>query len=160
MINIRAATLEDAPLLLDFIMELAIYEKAADQVVATPERIRDSLFGTDAKAKALVCLVDNKPAGYAVYFYSYSTWLGSNGLYLEDVYVTPAFRGRGAGKAMLRFLARIAVEQKCERFEWSVLDWNTPAIEFYQALGAEPLNEWIRYRLTGEALLRLAGKRS
>jgi len=104
-----------------------------------------------------VCLVDGKPAGFAVYFFSYSTWLGCNGIYLEDVYVTPASRGKGAGKALMQYLAALAVEHKCGRFEWSVLDWNTPAIEFYDALGAESLNEWIRYRLPGAALRKLAG---
>ncbi|MEI7948611.1 MAG: GNAT family N-acetyltransferase [Gammaproteobacteria bacterium] len=158
MISIRAASAADARLILDFIIELAVYEKAADQVVASEKQIRESLFGAEARAQALVCLVDGKPAGFAVYFFSYSTWLGCNGIYLEDVYVTPASRGKGAGKALMQYLAALAVEHKCGRFEWSVLDWNTPAIEFYDALGAEPLNEWIRYRLTGAALRKLAGQ--
>lgn len=158
MISIRAASAADARLILDFIIELAVYEKAADQVVASEQQIRESLFGAEARAQALVCLLDGKPAGFAVYFFSYSTWLGCNGIYLEDVYVTPASRGKGAGKALMQYLAALALEHKCGRFEWSVLDWNTPAIEFYDALGAEPLNEWIRYRLTGAALRKLAGQ--
>ena len=158
MISIRAASAADARLILDFIIELAVYEKAADQVVASEQQIRESLFGAEARAQALVCLLDGKPAGFAVYFFSYSTWLGCNGIYLEDVYVTPASRGKGAGTALMQYLAALALEHKCGRFEWSVLDWNTPAIEFYEALGAEPLNEWIRYRLTGAALRKLAGQ--
>ena len=159
MISIRVATAADARLILDFIIELAIYEKAADQVVATEEQIRASLFGADATARALVCLVDGQPAGFAVYFISYSTWLGRNGINMEDLYVSPQFRGQGAGKALLQHLAAVAVEQGCGRLEWNVLDWNTPAIEFYQALGAEPLSEWTRYRLSGAALAGVAGKR-
>jgi GNAT superfamily N-acetyltransferase len=118
--------------------------------------ISDSLFGPTARAKALVCEVDGRAVGYAVYFYSYSTWLGRNGIYLEDVYVSPAFRGRGAGKALLRKLAQIAGAENCGRLEWSVLDWNTPAIEFYEALGAQAQSEWIKYRISGDALRKLA----
>jgi GNAT superfamily N-acetyltransferase len=158
MINIREATVDDVQLLLEFITELAVFERAADQVVATHAQIRESMFGTDAKAKALVCLVDGQPAGFVAYFFSYSTWLGRKGIYLEDLYVSPAFRGKGAGKALLQHLAALAVEQNCGRLEWSVLDWNTPAIEFYQALGAVPLSEWTRYRLTGTALVALANQ--
>ena len=157
MLTIRPATADDAQCILDFIIELAIYEKAPQEVVTDVAGIRESLFGETAKARALICSIDDQPAGYAVYFYSYSTWLGKNGIYLEDVYVSPAWRGKGAGKAMLQHLARIAVNENCGRLEWSVLDWNTPAIEFYEALGAVPQNEWIRYRLTGKALQALAG---
>ena len=103
-----------------------------------------------------MCLDGDTPLGFAVYFFNYSTWQGRHGLYLEDLYVTPESRGQGAGKALLRQLARIAVERDCGRFEWSVLDWNAPSIAFYESLGAEPQNEWVRYRLTGEALLKLA----
>lgn len=156
MIKVRAATAADAKLIFDLIVELAVYEKAPNEVITDEAGIRQSLFGVGARAKSLVCELDGKPVGYAVYFYSYSTWLGRNGLYLEDVYVTPTHRGRGAGKAMLRELARIAVAENCGRVEWSVLDWNTPAIEFYEALGARPQNEWIKYRLSGDALQQLA----
>jgi GNAT superfamily N-acetyltransferase len=156
MISIRPAVADDAQLILDFIIELAIYEKAPHEVLTDVAGIRESLFGEDARASALICTMAGQPVGYAVYFYSYSTWLGKNGIYLEDVYVSPAHRGKGAGKAMLKYLAGMAVAQKCGRLEWSVLDWNTPAIEFYQALGAKPQSEWIKYRLAGTALEKLA----
>jgi len=156
MINIRAATSADAKLIFDLIVELAVYEKARHEVVPDENGISDSLFGPTARAKALVCEVDGRAVGYAVYFYSYSTWLGRNGIYLEDVYVSPAFRGRGAGKALLRQLAQIAAAENCGRLEWSVLDWNTPAIEFYEALGAQAQSEWIKYRISGDALRKLA----
>lgn len=156
MIQICPATIEDARLILDFITELAVYEKAPQEVVASAAQIRASLFGPDAKAKCLICNIDETPVGYAVYFYNYSTWLGKNGIYLEDVYVSPAYRGKGAGKALLRHIAKIAIAENCGRFEWSVLDWNTPAIEFYEALGARPQSEWTVYRLTGNALKALA----
>jgi GNAT superfamily N-acetyltransferase len=154
-IEIRPATTADAQLIHDFIVELAVYEKAPEAVVTTPEELTRTLFGEDAKARALVCSVDGQPAGYAVYFYNFSTWLGRNGIWLEDVYITPGFRGRGAGKALLRHVAGIAVKENCGRFEWSVLNWNTPAIEFYEALGAKPMDEWTIYRLTGDALKKL-----
>ena len=156
MIEIRPATAADAQLIFDFIVELAVYEKAKHEVVTTVAEITKTLFGADAKARALVCSVDGEPAGYAVYFYNFSTWLGRNGIWLEDVYITPAQRGRGAGKALLQHVAGIAVHENCGRFEWSVLNWNTPAIEFYEALGARPLDEWTIYRLTGAALQTLA----
>lgn len=156
MLNIRPATAADAHSILDFIIELAIYEKARHEVVTSVDELRATLFGPDATARALLCEIDGKAVGYAVYFHNYSTWLGRNGIYLEDVYVTPAFRRRGAGKALLKYIARIAVAENCGRFEWSVLDWNTPAIEFYEAQGARPQSEWTIYRLTGEALKKFA----
>lgn len=156
MIEIRPATLADAQVIFDLIVELAVYEKAAHEVVTSVDEIAVTLFAPAAKAHALLCMVDGKPAGYAVYFYNYSTWLGRNGIWLEDVYVTPAQRGRGAGKALLKHVAGIAVQENCGRFEWSVLNWNTPAIEFYEALGARPLDEWTIYRITGDALSKLA----
>jgi GNAT superfamily N-acetyltransferase len=156
MIDIRAAVAADAQLIFDFIVELAVYEKAKHEVVTSVAEIAVTLFGVDAKARALVCSVDGKPAGYAVYFYNYSTWLGRNGIWLEDVYVTPTCRGRGAGKALLKHIAGIAVKENCGRFEWSVLDWNKPSIDFYEALGARPLDEWTIYRVTGNALKKLA----
>ena len=151
-ISIRPATPDDVPLILGFIRELAIYEKAEHEVAATEDHIRRTLFAQDAVPRALVCQVDGVAAGFAVYFFNYSTWQGRKGLYLEDLYVSPAQRGAGAGKALLRHLARIAVANDCGRFEWSVLDWNAPAIGFYEAIGAVPLSEWVRYRLTGPAL--------
>lgn len=158
MIQIRAAVLEDAPLIMDFIIELAVYEKARHEVVTSVADLERTLFGTDAKAKALLCYLDDQPVGYAVYFYNYSTWLGKKGIYLEDVYVTPAARGKGCGRALLKTIAGIAVQENCGRFEWSVLDWNTPAINFYEALGARPQSEWTIYRLTGVALHKLANE--
>lgn len=149
---IRPATVNDADLILGFITELAIYEKAEHEVVASEADIRQSLFGADSPARALICDLDGQAIGFAVYFYSYSTWLGRKGLYLEDLYISPAHRGQGAGKQLLRHLAQLALAQGCGRFEWSVLDWNAPAIEFYESMGAAAQSEWLRYRLAGTAL--------
>ncbi|WP_313459383.1 GNAT family N-acetyltransferase [Stenotrophomonas sp.] len=153
---IRDAIAGDAALILRFIRELAIYERAESSVQTDEAGIRDSLFGAGAKARALICEADGQPIGYAVYFYNYSTWLGRNGIYLEDLYVSPASRGSGAGKALLQYIARQAVAEGCGRFEWSVLDWNTPAIDFYEAMGARPQSEWTVYRLEGDALKAFA----
>ncbi len=155
-IQIREATPEDAALILHFITGLAIYEKAEHKVLASESDIYDSLFGKDATAYGLICSRGDGPIGYAVYFFNYSTWLGKPGLYLEDLYILPEHRGSGAGKIFLKYLAKIAVSRGCGRFEWSVLDWNEPAIRFYKSLGAEPQDEWIIYRLTGDNLLKLA----
>ncbi len=155
---IREATAGDAALILRFIRELAIYEKAESSVQTDEAGIRDSLFGADAKARALICEAEGQPIGYAVYFYNYSTWLGRNGIYLEDLYVSPASRGSGAGKALLQHIAKLAVAEGCGRFEWSVLDWNTPAIDFYEAMGARPQSEWTVYRLEGDALKAFAAR--
>lgn len=156
MINIRPATAADAQLVFDFIVELAVYEKAEHEVKTSVAEITETLFGPQAKPRALICSIDGKPVGYAVYFYTYSTWLGKNGIWLEDVYVSPAARGKGAGKALLKHVAQIAVKENCGRFEWSVLDWNTPSIEFYKSLGAKCMEEWNIYRITGDALNKLA----
>lgn len=155
-VTIREAEPADTDRILRFIRELAVYEKAPDAVKASAEDIREALFSDQATAYGLICDVDGKEAGFAVYFYNFSTWLGRRGIYLEDVYVTPECRGAGAGKAILRYLARLAVQQRCGRLEWSVLDWNMPAIRFYESLGAVAQDEWIGYRLTGEALESLA----
>jgi GNAT superfamily N-acetyltransferase len=155
-VNIRVATADDAALILRFIRELAIYEKAESSVQTDEDGIRTSLFGPDAKAHALICEADGNAIGYAVYFYNYSTWLGCNGIYLEDLYVSPDRRGSGAGKALLQHIARIAVAEGCGRFEWSVLDWNEPAIGFYKTMGAEVMPEWRICRVTGESLDQLA----
>ena len=154
--EIRPATAEDAALILRFITDLAIYENAEDEVIATESDIRDSLFSSDSTASALICNIDNVAVGFAVYFFNYSTWLGKNGLYLEDLYVTPEHRGTGAGIALLKHLAKIAVSRNCGRLEWSVLDWNEPAIRFYLSIGAKSQDEWVGYRLTGKALEELA----
>ncbi|ERJ18811.1 diamine N-acetyltransferase protein [Salinisphaera shabanensis E1L3A] len=155
-LHIRTAERADVPLILRFVRELAIYEKALDEVVATEATVEQSLFDDGARAFAFICEDAGDPVGFAVCFYSYSTWLARNGLYLEDLYVTPEARGRGAGKALLQYLARLAVDQGCGRFEWSVLDWNTPAIDFYESVGARPQSEWTTYRLAGDALARFA----
>ncbi len=156
-ISIRPANADDATLLLTFVRELAAYEKLSDDVVATEDRIRETLFGAGPAALALLAEVDGAPAGFAIYFHTYSTFLARPGLYLEDLFVRPAFRRGGVGRALLAHLARVAVESGCGRFEWAVLDWNQPAIDFYQSLGARPMNEWTVFRLTGAALHNLAG---
>jgi GNAT superfamily N-acetyltransferase len=154
---IRTATADDAALILHFIRELAIYEKAEHEVLATEATISQSIFGPGSRVDALICELEGKPIGFAVYFFNYSTWLARYGLFLEDLYVSPEHRGIGAGKALLEHLARIAVKRDCGRFEWNVLDWNQPAIDFYKSLGARPQDEWVGYRLSGQALLDLAG---
>ncbi|MEE4687632.1 GNAT family N-acetyltransferase [Pseudomonas alliivorans] len=153
---IRPATAADASQILAFITELAIYERAGHEVKASKEDIQRSLFADNAPAKALMCLCDDTPIGYAVYFYSYSTWLGRNGVYLEDLYITPEQRSVGAGRTLLRHIAREAVANDCGRLEWSVLDWNEPAIKFYEAIGATPQDEWVRYRMEGSVLQEFA----
>ena len=119
-------------------------------------QLPNSLFVNDSTTRAVICNINNEPVGFAVYFFNYSTWLGKHGLYLEDLYVSPQYRGAGAGKALLKHLAKIALARDCGRFEWSVLDWNEPAIQFYQAIGAKAQDEWVAYRLTGKALEELA----
>lgn len=151
-LEIRSAVIEDAATILRFITELADYEKALHEVVATEEKIRGTLFAPDARSHALICSLDGVPIGFAVYFFNYSTWLGKYGLYLEDLYISPECRGHGGGKALLKYLAKLALSKNCGRFEWSVLDWNEPAIQFYQSIGAKPKDEWVGYRLAGEAL--------
>lgn len=155
-LHIRDAEAADSELILHFVRELARYEKAEHEVVATRADIEASIFGEQSTVRALICEADGQPIGFAVYFFNYSTWQGRRGLYLEDLYVSPEYRGSGAGKALLRHLARIAVTGGCGRFEWSVLDWNTPSIALYDSLGARPQSEWIRYRLTGAELQALA----
>ncbi|PTU80299.1 GNAT family N-acetyltransferase [Pseudomonas indoloxydans] len=155
-LTIRPATADDAELILRFITELAIYEKAEHEVKTDAAGIRDSLFADGSTAHGLICEHNGQPIGYAVYFFNYSTWLGKHGLYLEDLYISPEARGLGAGKALLRHLAQVAVARGYGRFEWSVLDWNTPAIDFYESFGARPQSEWTTYRLTGQALLDFA----
>ena len=155
-LNIRPAVANDAPLILHFITDLATYEKAQDQVAATTGTITASLFGSNSPAKALICELDGHPVGFAVYFFTYSTWQAKPGLYLEDLYISPDVRGQGAGKFVLQHLAGIAAEAGCGRFEWSVLDWNEPAIGFYRSIGAKPQSEWVRYRMEGEAVRQFA----
>ena len=150
--QIRTATEADVPLILEFIKALAEYERLADRVVATEEIVRRTLFGQPRFAEVLIGEVDGDPAGFALFFHNYSTFLGQPGIYLEDLFVKPHYRGRGYGKALLERLATIARERNCGRVEWAVLNWNKPAIDFYESLGAKPMNEWTVYRLTGKAL--------
>ncbi len=158
MLSIRAAIVEDIPLIFEFIRELAEYERAPEQAVARPEDLRRDGWGPQPKFRVLIAEWEKRPAGFALFFYNYSTWQGRPGLYLEDLFVRPPFRGRGIGKALLVHLAKIAVTENCGRFQWQVLDWNQPAIDFYEALGAKKLSEWLTMRLEGEALERLAAQ--
>lgn len=155
-LRIAPATESDLPVILDLIQALAEYEKLAHVVTATQERLRETLFGSKPAAEVLLAHWDGECAGFAVFFATYSTFLAQPGLYLEDLYVKPHLRGKGIGLALLKCLARVAAERGCGRLEWEVLDWNQPAIQFYKKLGAAPLDEWTRYRLTGEALKSLA----
>jgi GNAT superfamily N-acetyltransferase len=161
-LSIRPATPADVPLILELIKDLAEYERDPGAVDATPQMIHDALFTRGAgpnqprACEVLIGEVDNQPQGFAMFFHNFSSWRGRAGLYLEDLFVRPAFRGCGLGDALLRAVARIAVERGCPRMEWIVLDWNTPAIGFYEKLGAKPLSEWTVFRLDGEALARVA----
>jgi GNAT superfamily N-acetyltransferase len=155
-LTIRPAETGDAATILSFIKELADYERLAHQVVADEQALRDTLFGDRPAAEVILAELDGEPAGFALFFHNYSTFLGRPGLYLEDLFVRPALRGRGIGKRLLCRLAEIAVSRGCGRFEWSVLDWNEPAIRFYENLGAKPMDGWTVFRVTGEALTRLA----
>ena len=151
-LTIRSATREDIPLILELIRALAEYEREPHAVKATEADLGRTLFDEGATAYCVLCEQDGAALGFAVYFFNYSTWTGRHGIYLEDLFVRTQARGQGAGLALLRHLARLAVEKDCARFEWSVLDWNTPAIEFYTAAGARPQDEWTVYRLQGQAL--------
>jgi GNAT superfamily N-acetyltransferase len=155
--TIRPATPADIPQILAFIRALATYEREPDAVTATEADLLSHGFGPNPFYFCLIAESDGAPAGFALYFFNYSTWLGRPGLYLEDLFVLPEFRGHGIGKALLQRVAAIAVEKGCPRLQWEVLDWNTPAIEFYQAMGAEFLDTWRNVRVTGDALLKLAG---
>jgi len=156
MLNIRPATAADVPAILRFIHELATYEREPDAVVATEADLLRDGFGPTPRFWSLIAELDGEPAGFALYFTSYSTWRGHHGIRLEDLYVTPALRGKGIGKALLVRLAQIAVEQGCPRLEWDVLDWNAPAIAVYERVGAHILTEWRIMRLSGDSLAALA----
>ena len=167
-VRIAPAEVRDVPVILRLIKELAEYERLAHEVAATEDSVRESLFGAKPHAEAVIARAvpsqshhvagagGDEAVGCAVWFHSYSTFLSKPGLYLEDLFVRPAWRGRGVGRALLRHLARIAIARGCGRMEWSVLDWNDPAIGFYRSIGARPMDEWTVYRLTGDALDRLA----
>lgn len=154
--TIRTATAADIPLILTFIRALAIYEREPDAVTATEADLLRDGFGPNPFYFCLIAEHAGKPAGFAFYFFNYSTWVGRPGIYLEDLFVQPEFRGLGIGKALLQRVAAIAVEKNCPRLQWEVLDWNTPAIDFYRAMGAEFLDAWRNVRVSGEALQRLA----
>ena len=159
-INIRPAVPGDATQIFRFICDLAEYEKALDQVKCSEQSLQQSLFEESPSAYALVIEYGGRAIGYAIYFFNYSTWLAAKGLYLEDLYIDPAYRGKGGGIAAMKKLAQIAQQHGCLRFEWSVLDWNTPSIEFYESIGAQAQKEWLGYRLEGAALTDLAGDNS
>lgn len=155
MLTFRFASAQDCALILDFIRELAVYEKMLDEVVATEELLEEWIF-KQKKAEVLFAVVDEQEVGFALFFHNFSTFLGRAGIYLEDLFVRPMYRGMGYGKALLRQLARITVERGCGRLEWCCLDWNAPSIGFYRALGAAPMDEWTTYRLTGDTLQSFA----
>src|SRR5438094_10640313 len=154
--EIRAAVVEDVPVILELIRELATYERAPNEVTATEEQLVEVLFGERPAAEVLLAFEEQSPVGFAVFFLNFSTWLGRPGLYLEDLFVKPENRGKGYGRALLIELAKIARERGCGRMEWAVLDWNEPAIKFYRALGATPMDEWTVFRLTRDGIARLA----
>jgi GNAT superfamily N-acetyltransferase len=156
LLSIRTATADDVPLIAQLIRELAEYERLADAAVAGEDDLRDQLFGERPAAEVLIAEADGEPAGFALFFHTFSTFLGKRGLYLEDLFLRPAFRGLGLGRHLMAALARIAVRRDCGRFEWSVLDWNEPSIAFYRRLGAVGMDEWTVQRLEGDALHALA----
>jgi len=154
-ITFKNAEIEDVPLIMKFIKELAVFEKMSHEVVATEELLRASLFGEKRYAEVIIAKADNIDAGFMLFFHNFSTFLGKPGIYLEDLYVKPEFRGKGIGKSLMSYLARLAVERKCGRLEWWVLKWN-PARDFYENLGAEAMDDWLVYRLCGDNLQKLA----
>lgn len=153
--RLRPASPDDIPLILALIGELAEYELLSHQVVATEELIHQALFGERTYAEVIIAEVESDPAGFALFFHNFSTFLGRPGIYLEDLFVRPVYRGRGVGRMLLEHLAKIAVERNCGRLEWAVIDWNEPAIGFYKKLGAVPIDDWTIFRLTGDALREL-----
>jgi GNAT superfamily N-acetyltransferase len=154
--EIRRAHVEDVPIILELIRDLATYERAPNEVTATEEQLVDVLFGERPAAEVLLAFEGQSAVGFAVFFYNFSTWLGRPGLYLEDLFVKPEKRGKGYGRALLIELAKIARERECGRMEWAVLDWNEPAIKFYRSLGAKPMHEWTVFRLARDEIARLA----
>ena len=152
---IREAKVEDIPSILQLIKDLALYEKAPHEVFVTEEQLQTALFGSDPKVFAHVVDIDSRVVGIAIWFLNYSTWMGTHGIYLEDLYVDPAFRGQGWGLKLLKTLASICVDRGYSRFQWWVLDWNSPSIEFYKSQGAVAMDEWTVYRVSGDALKKL-----
>ena len=156
-IEIRAAAVDDLPLILRFIKDLAEYERMRDDVITTEEILKHSIFGEGSNTSVLLAFYNDEPVGFAIYFYNFSSFLGKKGIYLEDLFVQPDVRGKGFGKALLIRLAEIARDEDCGRLEWAVLDWNEPAIDFYKKLGAVQMDEWTVFRLNREAIEILAG---
>src|SRR5271169_3104089 len=159
-LKISPAIAADVPLILSLINELAEYEKLRHESVATESSIHKALFGPQPRAEAVIARLDAEAAGFALFFHNFSTFLGKPGLYLEDLFVRPAYRGRAIGKSLLSYLAALALERDCGRFQWQVLDWNRPARDFYEALGAQAKSDWIIHRISGDALKRLAAPSS
>jgi GNAT superfamily N-acetyltransferase len=155
---IRTATAEDVSLILWFIKGLAEYERLSHEVIATEEGLRRNLFGSHPKAEVIIGEYKSEPVGFALYFHNFSTFVGKPGIYLEDLFVIPEMRGKGFGKVLLQYLARLTVERDCGRLEWAVLDWNEPSIRFYESIGARTMKEWLINRLDGEELTELANK--
>lgn len=155
-LSIRPAVIADSKLILHFIRDLAIYEKSEHEVLATIETIEATIFSKENHVNALICEQEGQAVGIAIYFYNYSTWLAKSGLYLEDLYVSPEHRGKGAGKLLLKKMAQIALQKGCGRFEWSCLDWNKPSRDFYQSIGAKSQDEWVGYRMSGQTLIDFA----
>lgn len=155
-IRITRATERDVPLILQFIRELAEYERAPTEAVATVESLTAALFGDRPAAEVLIAYLDDEPAGFALFFHNFSTWTGRRGIYIEDIFVRPPMRRKGIGEALMHELAAIAVERDCGRLEWAVLNWNELAISFYEKIGAVPLDDWTTFRMKGEPLSRLA----
>lgn len=155
--QIRPATKADVPVILSFIKKLADYERLSHEVTATEKTLRETLFGRRPTAEVAIGYFKREPVGFVIFFHNYSTFLGLPGIYIEDLFVDEAFRRRGFGNALFRYVAGVARDRQCGRLEWSVLDWNEPAVKFYKTLGAVPMNEWTVFRLTGESLTRLAG---
>jgi len=157
-VTFRFALQEDVPLILTLIRGIAEYEKLSHEVVATEELLRANLFGERKNAEVILAFYKDKPAGFALFFHNFSTFLAKPGIYLEDLFVLPELRGKGIGKLLLTYLGRLAIERNCGRIEWSVLDWNEPAINFYKKLGARPMDEWTVFRVTGNEIEKLSGQ--
>jgi GNAT superfamily N-acetyltransferase len=156
--EIRPAVVDDVPVILSFIKKLADYERLAHEVVATEESLRKTLFDSRKTAEVAIGYFQNKPIGLVLFFHNYSTFLGRPGLYIEDLFIDESYRGSGFGAALLRYVARLAVKRNCGRLEWSVLDWNKPAVDFYTKLGAVPMSDWTVFRVTGQSLMNLAAE--
>ena len=159
-LHIDQAIENDVPLILSFIKKLAEYERLANTVVATEEVLQEFLFGKNRYAEVVIARIKDQPVGFALFYYNFSTFVGRPGLYLEDLFVLPEFRGQGVGKALLVYLAKLTIDRRCGRFEWMVLDWNSPAIGFYKSLGAVAMSDWRLFRLSGDALQTLADRRT